>query len=253
MDQNLKILVINLKARADRRAEMEKKITAQKLDFDFIEGVQGSLKEYEDFPYYNQSKRLTYFDDLSKGELGCAEAFCMGLKKFLAECNEDYLLILEDDAIFNDNFVEITQTFINERKGWDCIRFQRSKKQKGIVVDNVSGHSVIFPLMVGLTNTGLLLTRKAVEKVLPLFENHIFPADHILKFAHFKGCLVYEVNPSILEQDRTLPGDTETEVKQFKKGLSFFRKMEMRVYRQLGQGVRLFLMPIAYLRWKKVK
>lgn len=250
---NLKTLCINLPSRSDRRDEMTKKLSDIDLDFSFVDGVLGASKDIEDFPCYNRERRLKYYDDLSKGELGCAEAFCRAFETFLNDHDESYLLLLEDDVIFPARFKSLLGVLISERKGWDCIRLQRSRKQIGPTVETLGEYNLKYPLMTGMNNTGLLMTRDAVNKVLPLFKKHIFAADHVLKFAHFKGVLVYEVDPEILSQDTSKPGDTDTQAKPFKNGISLYRKMIMICYRVIGQGIRLFFMPLALLKWKKVK
>lgn len=251
LSESVAVLCINLASRPDRRLEMQRKLDLQEIDFDFAEGVQGSLKEYEDFPFYDRERRHKYFYDLTKGECGCAEAFCLSFKRFMSAGDHEFLLLLEDDATLPDNFKALINTFVSDRTGWDCIRLQRSRKQYGITVETIEGYDVKYPLMVGMNNTGLLIRREAVQKVIPLFEKHIYPADHILKFAHFKGVMVYEVNPDVLIQDKSFDSDTKTEQKPFREGLSYFRKLEVKVQRIVGQGLRLFLMPKAFFSWKK--
>lgn len=248
----LDVICINLAKRIDRREKVEKQARKLGLTLRFMDAVDGSQVKLDELPHYNRKKRARYFDDLVPGGAACAESHFLALDDFLGrEDRAPFLLTLEDDVIFPENFMEILRVLLEETTGWDCLRLQRSRKQWGIKVGRVNSHDVIFPLMVGLNNTGILFNEKGAVAAHKLFSAYMFPADHILKFAHFQGVMVYEVSPPVLTQDKSKAGNIESQDGVFKKGVPWYRKLEMRIYRHCGQGVRFLLMPYARLRFRK--
>lgn len=250
---NISIYVINLESRPDRLDKVKKQLAKCGLSFERIDAVDGRVHSPDYYEHYDRAKRLKYFDDLVGGEIGCSESHFLALDTFQKKGKTDYCLVLEDDAILPENFVETLKTLTEKRSGWDLIRLQRSRKQKGVVVDKVDGHEIIFPFMVGLKTTALLYSKRGAEKTRNLYKCFIFPADHVLKFTHLFGIWTYETNPEYVDQDRDELGDIETVEKPLKGGIALRLKLWMKCYRVLGQGVRIFLMPSAYFRWKKLR
>ena len=250
---NLSVYLINLKSRPDRLEKMENQLSDRGLKYTVVEAVDGRLKAPSEYKNYNRSKRLKYYEDLVGGEIGCSTSHFKALDMYCSTSDTPFCLVLEDDAILPDNFLETLETLTTQRKGWDLIRLQRSRKQKGPVVDRVDGHEIIFPFMVGLKTTALLYTRKGAQRTRKLYQSFMFPADHVLKFAHLSGIWVYETNPTYIDQDRSEPGDIDTQHKPFKVDITVQDRISMCLYRITGQGVRLFLIPLAWLRWKKTR
>lgn len=250
----LDVICINLAKRIDRREKVEKQARKLGLTLRFMDAVDGSQVKLDELPHYNRKKRARYFDDLVPGGAACAESHFLALDDFLGrEDRAPFLLTLEDDVIFPENFKEILTEILERTSGWDCLRLQRSKKQWGIRVANIESYDIIFPLMVGLNNTGILFNERGAMAARKLFSNFMFPADHILKFAHFEGIMVYEVNPPILTQDKSKEGNIELQDGVFKETTSWLRILEMKVVRVFGQGIRILLMPYARLSFRHKK
>lgn len=247
---NLDIYYINLASREDRLANIVGELEKASLHGVRIDAVDGRIKPPEDYVHYDRAKRLKYYDDLVGGEIGCSESHFLALDTYLREGKADFCLVLEDDAILPENFKSSVETLVNYRSGWDLIRLQRSRKQKGVVVDTIDGHEILFPYMVGLKTSALLYTRKGAEKTRELYSKFIFPADHVLKFGHLYGIWTFETNPTYVDQNRDEKGDIDTQQKPFKEKISFYNKAVMLAYRILGQRIRILLMPFAYIRWK---
>ena len=97
-----KIYIINLKRRNDRKIIMIHKLAEEKIDnYEFIEAYDG--KDPEILENYNLLKKYTKIT--SSGHFGCLLSHIKAIKK-AKKNNYNNIMILEDDIIFNTNFLE---------------------------------------------------------------------------------------------------------------------------------------------------
>jgi GR25 family glycosyltransferase involved in LPS biosynthesis len=97
-----KIYIINLKRRVDRKILMIEKLSEEKIDnYEFIEAYDG--KDEEIIDDYNLLKKYTKITNA--GHFGCLLSHIKAIKK-AKKNNYNNVMILEDDIIFNNNFLE---------------------------------------------------------------------------------------------------------------------------------------------------
>ncbi|AKI80392.1 putative glycosyltransferase [Acanthamoeba polyphaga mimivirus] len=103
--ENLKIIVINLKRRADRREIMEKKFQDENItQYEFFEAFDGETLQPED-PNLGVFKHGVH--GLSrKGVAGCALSHYTVWQKIATDTSGTKYLVLEDDINFKPNFKE---------------------------------------------------------------------------------------------------------------------------------------------------
>jgi GR25 family glycosyltransferase involved in LPS biosynthesis len=109
-DLTKNIYVINLKRRRDRLEHIEDQL--EKIgcsNYQLIEAVDGSkLKE---------SSRI------KKGALGLVKTY-LNIYESWKDNNDGFILLIEDDCIFLENFNENLETYlINVPEDWDCLYF----------------------------------------------------------------------------------------------------------------------------------
>jgi glycosyl transferase family 25 len=100
----MKIFVISMKSAVKRRAQIAAQLGKLQLEFEWIDAVEGkSLSEAE-------LRRLTNYEQvqkhrrwLSNGAIGCALSHLEAYER-IADSNEDYALVLEDDALLQNGF-----------------------------------------------------------------------------------------------------------------------------------------------------
>jgi GR25 family glycosyltransferase involved in LPS biosynthesis len=94
------IKVINLKKRTDRLMDISEKLKSKSLSFETIEAVDGTELVLNESLY-------NLFEDndfnFKRGVIGCALSH-YNLWKRLVESNDKYYIVIEDDAIFCNNF-----------------------------------------------------------------------------------------------------------------------------------------------------
>jgi len=142
------IYIINLKRRPDKLKKVQRRIKTIGLDrlcdVQVIDAFDG--KTLSDTYLQNNVKIPTeYFDPMfgrgmTKGEIGCALShnYCWRL----ASKNEGNTLIIEDDAVFVDDFIERVKSF---QRGLDEIhwelfylgRFKKDQREEEIIYDEV--------------------------------------------------------------------------------------------------------------------
>lgn len=252
MESKIRYTVINLERREDRKAECINLADSLGLDFQYFKAVDGSLLELDKVNEYNRNFRLKHYEDMKPGEVGVCLSFKACLLDFIGS-DDDHMVLLEDDLSAPQNLPEFINKLIENYEGWDAIRLQRSKKQEGVKVAEVLGHSIVFPLRIGLCMTGVLYTKSGARKALRVFDSFFLPADEAMKFSHFKGLLMYEVNPIIVGQRDGLVSDIGGGNQRPPKSMSLWSKLLIKCYYLFGQGARVFLMPVAKLKFRKIK
>ncbi|MES2734283.1 MAG: glycosyltransferase family 25 protein [Bacteroidota bacterium] len=97
------ILVISLPFRRDRRENIYQQMSHRNISYTFFEAVDGKVLDInqleEDF-FSNYAKRY-----LSSGSIGCALSHIRAWQQIVVQ-GWEYCLILEDDVILSDTFVE---------------------------------------------------------------------------------------------------------------------------------------------------
>lgn len=123
---NLKIIVISMKTDINRRKNISNQLNILGLKFDFFDAIiPRDNPEYK--KYYNSLKaRSIYNRDLTLGELGCALSHQFVYKMLLEDVCCNYL-ILEDDAILNNNIVDLLNNIDFIGGEWDVILLGYSK------------------------------------------------------------------------------------------------------------------------------
>lgn len=140
----MRVFIINLARSADRKEAMQKRINElylkdktlkSKLSFEFFEAIDGkdeaNLKAFDEY-IDDKKANLLRGGALSSSEKACFASHLMLWKKCI-ELDES-IIILEDDVIFKNEFLEFIDEFINSP--YDFVRLMALKKLKGVVYLN---------------------------------------------------------------------------------------------------------------------
>lgn len=246
----MKFYCINLDRRTDRRAQCSEEAEKAGIQLEFIQAVDGQELEYDQVREYHRNFRLRFYDDLKKGEVACCLSHCTAYRAFL-NTEDEFAVILEDDFVLPENFKQQIEELVSNSSGWEAIRLQRSKKQEGPIVGKIGNHDIVFPLRVGLTTTACLYSRIGAKKSLKVYEHFFLPADEAMKFSHFYGLLMYEVNPIMIKQRRNDQSDIGGRLQRPPKHKGLLARIFISLHYTFGQGVRVLLVPIAKSRFKQ--
>ncbi len=99
-----KIYIINLERRTDRKIQMEKKLKDIGLNnYEFVNAVDG--KKDKILNYFSKLKKENKTNIINSGHFGCLLSHIKVIKKAIKN-NHKKIMILEDDIIFEENFIE---------------------------------------------------------------------------------------------------------------------------------------------------
>ena len=107
-----KVFVINLDKSTDRLALCQQNLERLGIDFERIPAVYGKdLSEQQVVDFYDRAaNQKGYKKDLNTGELGCYLSHIKCWQKIVDE-QLDFALILEDDFVLSDDFIEFQSIF----------------------------------------------------------------------------------------------------------------------------------------------
>jgi len=128
-DIPITIFVINMKTSLARRETMIVKAKMIGIEIEFIEAIVGKDLSIDNLKAcYDSSKRKKYFGrDLMPQEIGCLLSHKKVYEEIVAR-GLDAAIILEDDVVFESDFVEAIRGCLEAPVEWDMIRFLSRKK-----------------------------------------------------------------------------------------------------------------------------
>jgi len=204
---------INLASRPDRREVLEEQAAKIGIDIVFIEAVLGKELDLEKVEQYDRATRLRrYHGDLSHGQVGCALSHQKGIQA-IADSDFDFGVLLEDDSILYDGFVEFLNAAVVESTGWDAIQLHNHFEIEGphrfpdeyhrkLVKKLVEtgGRHIIFPTQLSMNANSILYTREAAEKFARWFDRFDRAADYHIRECHMAGLVLAEIQPGLTWQ-----------------------------------------------------
>lgn len=123
IDSSIKIFVVNLKRRLDRREQIEKRLNDLSLtNYEIVDAVDGKELPEDLSELYNEQSAVGLHRKLQKSEIGCALSH-INIARKVVEQNLDYAIILEDDAEPTLQFKEFIKNFNLEPNKFDFLMF----------------------------------------------------------------------------------------------------------------------------------
>ena len=192
--KKLQIYIINLEKSTDRKAYIQA--------IHFFKAING--KENPNHPLfqrYNEKKRLNVKGyPLTLNQLGCyASHYSMWEK-----CVEldSPIIVLEDDAKFKDNFLDVLDFINSEKNTFEFFWLQpdRLKNKRKLVAD--FGHFSVYQFSKGFIGaTGYYLTPKAAKKFLAQSQEWYLTVDVTMDRFFENKVPPYAIVPFCLEAD----------------------------------------------------
>jgi len=216
-----KIHVINLEKSKDRwnYIKTQNNGSLNLVKFKAVNGKElnrqniNGLVEKTSYLYKNLEK--------NRGEIGCALSHLKIWKNF-KNTQDEYLIIVEDDVIFEQNFYNKLQKYLKHApKNWDIIYLGGS---------HIRGYKVnehfIKPEPNGRGNLGtyaMLMNRKGVDKLLKYCNPITKSIDHQIK-SKFNMINVFYTYPSLIHHNNDMDSDRRILNNQESKASIYWRK-----------------------------
>ena len=172
------VWLINLPRATERRAKMEAQLARMALDYTVFDWVDGKARADElvklmDLPAFerNLGRKVLW------GGIGC---YCSHLgvwEEFLAS-GKPAALILEDDVVFHDDFLEAVDLALAHDHAWDMLKLNRIRAKMPDCQGRL-GRWRINAYIGPATGTGAyLIHRETVQKLLPAMVPITRATDH---------------------------------------------------------------------------
>lgn len=205
MEKMPPIFVISLKG-SPRRGVISQRLNGLKLNFSFIDGINGkTLSEEEktavDYEFYPTKFAATR--PLTIGEIGCAMSHLL-IYKMMLEKNIDKAIILEDDAIVSQEFESIVKDSLKKAPLKTEILFYEHGKAKSHFFKRslVEGYRMVRYRSPSKNSkrtitraTAYLITKKGASKLLQHAYPIRMPADYLTGALQLTGINAYGVEP----------------------------------------------------------
>lgn len=175
----MKIVIINLKERKDRLTHIKKE--CMKIELNNYE-IFNAIKIDNDNLYikysklFNKNKLWKKSSEYFKSALGCKASHLEILKKYV-EMDNDYIMILEDDTVFENNTLIYLNLALFSLKNidWDILFLSSNLKNKD---DATKIYPNLLKITKGLTTTAQIIKKKNIQKIINIIENSCVEIDN---------------------------------------------------------------------------
>ena len=211
-----KVYYINLDKSILRREFMELQFKKLNISITRMPAVYG--KELD--PLFlkkakNQHNLLTHYPNLNDGEIGLIKTY-FDLWKIIASQEEDFAVILEDDALVSENFPDDLKELLQALNDQDFVDISGTKGFYKIS----SNHLTTKYLVPSLRTTGQIIGKKAAMTMSKHLTSYYAPID-VIKQDVFKHQIpVLTTNKSyVSSNDKNIGGSTiqQKKMPQYKK------------------------------------
>ena len=167
----IEINFINLNTRYDRLVHINKELLKLKIyNPNRYEAIKPEIDDINKYKFINQSKLWKNNDmEYLRSALGCKISHFEILKKYV-NSDKKYLLIIEDDAVFENNTIIYLNMALHNLKDidWDILYLSSNlKKIDDVIKVNIN----LLKVINGLTTTAQLFKIKNIPKIINIIEN----------------------------------------------------------------------------------
>lgn len=170
--------LINLPRAVERRARMERQLAAMGLSYTLFPGVDGKAEEARllantDIAAFerNMGRKILI------GGIGCYHSHLGVWEAFLAT-DAPIALVMEDDVVFHDDFLDAVRLGLRARNHWDFLKLNRIRAKIPICQGHLGPYS-LNAYLGPATGTGTyLIKRETAAKLLPAMSRVTRATDH---------------------------------------------------------------------------
>lgn len=202
----LPVWLINLPRATARRQRMEQRLAALGLEFNLFAGVDGIAEKAR----LLANTDVTAFErnmgrKVLIGELGCYHSHLGVWEDFLAS-GHAVALILEDDVIFHDDFLDMVRLSLQAQKHWDYLKLNCIRAKLPISQGKIGPYRLNAYLGPATGTGAYLIKRETAAKLLTAMRHVTRAIDHEINrfFVHDFRLRGLQEFPSHLEDGESL-------------------------------------------------
>jgi glycosyl transferase family 25 len=191
----LMVLLINLPRSTDRRKRMEQRLAALGLAYEVLPAVDGrarwdELKTSVDLHAFQRHAG----SDVLPGEIGCYHSHLQAWQR-LVSSDAQVLLVLEDDMVFHDDFLEALRLGLRGRAHWDMLKLAKIRAKQP-VCQGLLGSYRLNACIGAFTGFGAyLIQRETAQRLLPQMLPIRAPIDRELEQVHRHDLRHFSLEP----------------------------------------------------------
>ncbi|MEL6683318.1 MAG: glycosyltransferase family 25 protein, partial [Pseudomonadota bacterium] len=164
---DLGIWLINLDRDIDRRAAMEQQLDTLGLRYTRFAAIFGKdrvkeLSERADADAYARNMG----SPILPGKMGCYASHVAVWEAFLTS-DKDVALVLEDDVVFHDDFVNALDLALAHADRWDTLRFNCIRAKIPVSQGTLGPYTLNGYIGPFTGNAAYLIHRSVAERILP--------------------------------------------------------------------------------------
>ena len=239
------IYVISLARAAKRRADITARLNAAGVRYELTDAVDYKKLDFDNLPIrIRQEVHLkNYQVEIAPGTIGCVMSH-MNLWRRIAAEQIPAALILEDDAVWDDDFWEVLGKLAASAWDFDMVMLSHiggSKKRR--VLEQLTGNrQLVLHRRPGWMTAAYLIRLSGANKLLPYCFDITGGADALTRENWRTGLRTYNVKPSPVTTptEGTLSDPAPRPPLTPRQQL---RRARMRLYRGFRRGLHYFLRP----------
>lgn len=191
----LMVLLINLPRSTDRRARMEQRLATLGLSYEVLPAVDGrarwdELKASVDLPAFQRHAG----SDVLPGEIGCYHSHLHAWRR-LVDSDAQVLLVLEDDMVFHDDFMEALRIALRGRAHWDMLKLAKIRAKQPVCQGQLGPYRLNACIGAFTGFGAYLLQRDAARRLLPHMLPIRAPIDRELEQVHRHDLRHFSLEP----------------------------------------------------------
>ena len=198
---SFKTFLINLPRATERRQKMEEQLAALNLPYELFNAVDGRergeelLKRLDKRAFERNAGRKVLM-----GELGCYASHLEVWKETLAS-GAEFALVLEDDVVFHEDFLDAIELAISHARHWDYLKLNRIRAKIPVRQGKIGTYDLNAYLGPATGTGAYLIKASTIRKLMPGMLPITRPFDHELNrfFAHDFRLLGLEPFPSHID------------------------------------------------------
>ena len=213
------VYVISLARAKERRENMRRRLDALGMPYEIVDAVDGATLNLEDYAHRLRQNecRVKHGYELTRGEIGCYLSH-HNLWKRIAEGENEHALILEDDAVWDDDFAEVVGELLRCEWHWEAVLLSADKPRPidAVLCSLPGGRKLVRYKRRAWTAAAYLLSRSGAAKLRDYGEKINAVVDCVY-FEYWKnGVAFYCVHPPAAGQsgeETTLAGREQVRAK----------------------------------------
>jgi glycosyl transferase family 25 len=203
---NVRVYVINLDRSTQRLQEITAQLSKFGLSFHRIAAVDGKLATSAQQALLDEKTYQLRHGKISlPGELGCYLSHVEAIREFL-KSEYSFAVILEDDAILENGFIEVLLHLSRHPNQWDMVKLSGVHSGSPVAVQRINDQAHLSIMFSKCTcSSAYMINRKAAKSysngLLPM----TLPYDHEFDKGWTYGIKVRAVTPFVVTHNEQAP------------------------------------------------